>query len=60
MNGRRTAFRPTCPRCRKQSSPIAEHCEFCGCFLLIMPRAQWKAEQRRLRAVRSYGKQRGL
>jgi hypothetical protein len=47
-----TRFRPTCPLCGIKSSPDAEHCESCGFFLLIMPRAVWAKERKRIRAKR--------
>jgi len=42
-------FRPTCPGCGHRSAPSAEWCSRCGKFLLIMPRAEWEAELKRLR-----------
>jgi hypothetical protein len=49
---RKYPFHPTCPSCGLTSRPTAEHCNHCGKFLLVMPRAEWEAYLRELHAMR--------
>jgi len=45
-------FHPTCPACGLTSRSKSEHCDHCGKFLLVMPRAEWEAYLRDLHAMR--------